>query len=122
MLERLALCGGSMTRRLAFTLALLLGACVPAPAPVPPPQPDADAAPDPAPVPEAAPAPMVPCEAACAVMARLCGPQGPDCVRSQAHLESAHEIRMSNGQPQTCVAVAAAMSVADMRAAGVHCP
>jgi hypothetical protein len=103
---------------LRFLLALALSSCTPA---VNPPNPDAsDAAPAP-PLTEAAPEPTVPCAAACEAMARLCGPQLPNCVQTQAHIESAREVRESNGHPQTCYDVSQATTVAAMRALGVHC-
>jgi hypothetical protein len=78
---------------------------------------------------DAAPAPIVdaspvqtPCSAACATMARICGPQPADCVETMAHIDGARTIRTASGKPLTCAAVAAAQSKADLAAAGAACP
>lgn len=107
---------------LALGLAgcLVLTACPPGapPAPVPP---DAtDAAPTPA---SDASAPMTPCQAACDVLARLCGPQKPDCVTAMAHVDGSKSIRNgATGKPLTCMDVADAGSAAELRAIGETCP
>jgi hypothetical protein len=109
---------------LGVLAALFLG-CPPVtpPAPVPP---DAtDGAPTPAedasPSPPGPPAPSTPCDVACAAMARLCGPQQPDCVRVLAGIDGRHLLREPNGKPLTCLDIASADTAAAMRALGVGC-
>lgn len=109
--------------RLAIFAALALTACPPSqpPAPVPP---DAtDGAPMPVQDAAAPPGPTTPCEAACAALARLCGPQLDDCVQVMSQIDGQRILRETvSGKPLTCADVAAATSKTAMRALGVVCP
>jgi hypothetical protein len=116
-----------MTIRALFAI-VAIAHCTPPPQPVTPPTDASDAAQpscfDSAPPPtlDAAPVPLVPCQAACDALNRLCGPQTDACVRTWAHIESAHERRRYDGQPATCSGVSEATTKAAMRAAGATCP
>jgi hypothetical protein len=99
--------------KLAFLLAVLWGlaACPPA---VVPPGPDAsDAA--------AAPDAGSTCATACTTMTALCGPQSTLCVTSMTEIETRRLIRSPSGAPVTCACVAAASSLAALKACGVAC-
>jgi hypothetical protein len=102
---------------LAFIFAAVTTGCFhpTPPGPVPP---DADAAPW---VPSDAGPPATPCQAACDVLAHVCGPQLADCATTYAHIESARQRREPDGAALTCQAVASANSAAEVRALGLPC-
>lgn len=113
-----------MSRYLALVACLALAGCpsYPPPAPVPPDAADGAATP----VQDAAvtpPMPNDPCGMACLVMTRLCGPQRDDCLRTMAAIDrTPGAFRKPNGQRLTCLDVASASTVDQLRSLGVPCP
>jgi hypothetical protein len=106
---------------------LCLEGCPPPQTPAPVPPDAADGAPplaqDASVEDGAAPVPSDPCSMACAVMARVCGPQSPLCLRVWAHIDSSPgAIRKPNGMSLKCLDVASADTVDQIRALGVPCP